>query len=347
LPRPLPPNQEKPVIIWLGVVYTMIMAMVFIGGLTRLTGSGLSMVDWRPLMGAIPPLDEASWNAVFGQYQSSPEFEQVNQWMTLSDFKKIFWWEYIHRALGRAIGVVFLCPWLYFLAKKRFAPGFALKSFFAFLLGGLQGLMGWYMVRSGLVGTPEVSHLRLAAHLLLAFATAMWVLWLILDLSSSPRPRRAAQRPWMFRVGLSLFGLTFLQIGYGALMAGTHAGHVASDFPWMNGEWIPAGLSTGGDTFWGLIYNPVTIHFVHRTLGWMIAGIAILLAVFDALQPTTRRVRYATGAVVFMVCLQFSLGIMTVMTGVSITAAILHQLGAFILLSTILVFVDSTGRQPC
>ena len=228
---------------WLLCLYLMVFAMVIVGGTTRLTGSGLSMVQWHPLMGALPPLSESDWVETFQKYQASPQYKLVNRWMLLSDFKRIFLWEYAHRLLGRLIGVFFFVPWLFFLVRRRLDGPLAWKTLVAFLLGGAQGLLGWFMVKSGLVDNPEVSHYGLAAHLVLALVVGHYLLWLFLDLRAPPagrsrsQPRSTSDAPtWSF------IALLALQIVFGALMAGKHAGLVAATFPDMNGEWVPSTL---------------------------------------------------------------------------------------------------------
>ena len=248
---------------WLLLLYLMVFAMVIVGGATRLTGSGLSMVEWHPLMGALPPLSESDWIETFQKYQASPQYQLVNQWMVLSDFKRIFLWEYVHRLLGRLIGVVFLVPWLFFLIRRSLDRPLAWKTFVAFLLGGAQGLLGWFMVKSGLVDNPEVSHYRLAAHLALALLVGHYLLWLFLDArrptvrrSDSP-PRGASNAPtWSF------IALLAVQIVFGALMAGKHAGLVAATFPDMNGEWIPSAFLSIEPWWRDLVENPLSIHFL-------------------------------------------------------------------------------------
>lgn len=219
---------SRPVIIWLVIIYLAIAAMVAVGGTVRLTGSGLSMVDWKPLMGALPPISEEAWTQKFELYQQSPQFQKVNHWMGLSDFKRIFFWEYIHRLLGRLLGVLFAVPWMWFVATGRLRGRNAAKTSLAFVLGGLQGLLGWYMVRSGLVDRPSVSHLRLAAHLGLALIVANYVLWLILEQRvRPPRPvdeEEERQRRWVYRGALGLLVLISVQVVYGAFVAGTRAG---------------------------------------------------------------------------------------------------------------------------
>lgn len=327
----------RPVTTWLMIVYVLIFLMVIIGGITRLTGSGLSMVDWRPLMGALPPLNEEQWLAVFEQYKASPQFQQVNHWMDLAAFKRIFFWEYIHRLLGRVIGLAVFVPWLWFLARRRMSRTTAWKTFAAFIFGGLQGVLGWYMVQSGLVNIPEVSHFRLAAHLVLAFLVAQWVLWIILDLRA-PRttslitPESRTARRLRRRALWPFSALVLFQIVYGAFMAGTKAGWLFPTFPTMNGEWVPEALFQITDFWNALVNNHVVIHFIHRLLGYatLFAGAAITWRVAKlesaGLQSASKLFISAIGA-------QFLLGVMTVVFHVPVALAVSHQAGAFILLS--------------
>ena len=250
---------------WLWSVYGMIFCMVVIGGVTRLTGSGLSMVEWRPLMGSLPPLSEAEWLRVFDLYKVSPQYQEVNHWMTLTDFKSIFFWEYLHRLFGRLIGLVFFIPWLYFTLKGHLTGSLRLRAFVALILGGSQGLLGWYMVKSGLVDQPEVSHFRLAAHLSLAFVCGMWVFSLILTLT------RPSLKKW--QADRELYGflaLLILQIVYGAFMAGTRAGYLYQTFPDLNGSWIAPQWGMMSPWWKDLTSNPDSIHFIHRTLAWLV-----------------------------------------------------------------------------
>ncbi len=300
------------------------------------------MVEWHPLMGTLPPLSDAEWQSTFARYQESPQFQQVNHWMDLGDFKSIFMWEYVHRVLGRSVGVVFIVPWLFFLVtgKLRRVPGLTLKTALAFVLGGLQGLLGWYMVKSGLVDVPEVSHFRLAAHLLLAFVIAAWVFWVLLGLRASvlsqsqaeraaPHDRRTS-RLARFAIGLSV--LIVVQIAYGAFVAGTRAGLFFADFPLMAGQVVPTGWLSFTPWWSNFVTNPITLHFVHRLLGFAVL-FGCLWFSHRARHAETVRQRvsgYALGAVASV---QFALGVATVMTHVAIPPAVVHQavaLGLFL-----------------
>lgn len=331
------PRVSRAVIVWLVVLIAFVFAMVIVGGITRLTGSGLSMVEWHPLMGTLPPLTDAEWQSTFARYQESPQFQQVNHWMDLGDFQSIFMWEYVHRVLGRSVGVVFIVPWLYFLAtgKLRRVSGLTLKTALAFVLGGMQGLLGWYMVKSGLVDVPAVSHFRLAAHLLLAFAIAAWIFWVLLGLRASVLSQTQAERAMpqdratsrLERFAIGLCVLVVVQIAYGAFVAGTKAGLFFADFPLMAGQVVPAGWLTFAPWWGNFLSNPITLHFVHRLLGFAVL-FGCLWFTHRARRATTVRQRIAGIAIGTLATVQFALGVATVMTHVEIAPAVVHQTGA-------------------
>ena len=319
---------------WLLLLYLMVFAMVIVGGATRLTGSGLSMVQWHPLMGALPPLNESDWIETFQKYQASPQYKLVNHWMSLSDFKRIFLWEYAHRLLGRLIGVFFIVPWLFFLVRRKLDRRLAWKTLVAFFLGGAQGLLGWFMVKSGLVDNPEVSHYRLAAHLALALLVGQYLLWLFLDLRA-PAAKRARGQPggtsavptWSFIVLLAL------QIIFGALMAGKRAGLVAATFPDMNGEWVPSSLFSIEPWWRDLVENPISIHFLHRLLGAAVVLSAAGLGWWVHRRARLRSERSLAWWLAGLTLLQFGLGALVVLGSVPLHTAIAHQACAFIMLS--------------
>lgn len=342
---------------WLWVVYFMIMMMVVVGGITRLTGSGLSMVEWRPLMGTLPPMSEAEWGRVFELYQASPQYQEVNHWMTLGDFKKIFFWEYLHRLLGRLIGLVFGLPWLIFTLTKTLRGEWMRRALVALILGGGQGLMGWYMVKSGLIDRPEVSHFRLAAHLSLAFLCGLWVLSLTLDLRAARRlesldreegrgsHKQASeevikQQPpsalwWLFPP------LLMLQVAYGAFMAGKRAGYLYSTFPDMNGYLIGPSVGSMGSLSHDLLNNPDSIHTLHRLLAWAVLALGGYLSHSLARSKELKAQARSFGAAL---ALQFTLGALTVVTGMNHALAVTHQWGAFVLLSATLWLYQSERR---
>ncbi|HMS18332.1 MAG TPA: COX15/CtaA family protein, partial [Planctomycetota bacterium] len=305
--------------------------MVAIGGTTRLTGSGLSMTTWHPLMGAIPPMGDQEWDRVFGLYKETPQYAQVNHWMRLSDFKRIFFWEYVHRLMGRLIGLVFFVPWAYFVLRGRLRGRAGLLTFVAFVLGGLQGLLGWYMVKSGLVDEPRVSHFRLAAHLLLAFLTAQYVLWLALTLGQARG--NGARPPAASRAVVAFAVLLIVQITYGAFMAGLGAGAAALTFPTMNGTW------TGGDIFpiesgaMAALDHPLTVHFLHRALALVLLVLGGSVA-FRSWNDSTWP-RHWEKLLSFVLLLQVVLGALTVLYGVALVPAVAHQVNGLLLLSTV------------
>ena len=329
------------VAIWLLGLWALTLSMVAIGGITRLTGSGLSMVEWQPLIGAVPPLSEHAWQATFAKYQHSPQFQQVNHWMELADFKRIFLWEYVHRLLGRAIGLCFLVPYLYFLARRRLRGTAAWRVGAAFALGGAQGLLGWYMVKSGLVSRPEVSHLRLAAHLSLAFFVGQYLLWLALDFSTAQDPDRTSEPPLPWFLWPMLWILIGTQVVFGAFMAGLRAGVLSSTFPDINGHYMPGPFFRFDSLIANLMNNPLAVHWTHRAL-----GVAVLAAVLGMTLPLLRTttpnvVRKWATALLITGLTQFVLGAATVMLGVPIWLAVCHQVGAYLLLS----FAVALGHQ--
>ncbi len=331
-PGAIRPQPGPGVRAWLLTLFGLVVLMVALGGAVRLTGSGLSMVDWHPLMGAIPPLDAASWDAVFTQYQRSPQFQQVNHWMTLADFQQIFLWEYLHRLLGRLIGVAFLLPWLYFLLRGKITGRWAHRTAVAFVLGGLQGLLGWYMVQSGLTDRPEVSHLRLAAHLGLAFVTALYLLWCWLSLRW---PEPGERRPGALRALRTLGALVALQVVYGAFMAGLRAGHLSSTFPLMQGSLFPLHLVTGMSFEEAAVWSPAGVHLIHRTLGWVVALATLGCGLWARRQATSSLQRRLCVVVVLVGVAQFLLGALTVLLSVQPAVAVMHQVGALALVSAI------------
>lgn len=328
---------------WLWAVYFMIMTMVVVGGITRLTGSGLSMVEWRPFMGTLPPMSEEEWGRVFELYQASPQYQEVNHWMTLGDFKKIFFWEYLHRLLGRLIGLVFALPWLIFTLTKKLQGPWMKRALIALFLGGAQGLMGWYMVKSGLIDRPEVSHFRLAAHLSLALICGMWVLSLLLDIRaqrnlSKPSNERLTVSPilwWFFPALLTI------QVVYGAFMAGKRAGYLYSSFPDMNGHFIGPSMGTLGSWGHDLLHNPDSIHTLHRLFAWAVFILGSYLS-YRVAQYSYLKAQARTFAAVLI--LQFTLGVLTVISGMNHALAVTHQWGAYLLLSAVLWLYQSEYR---
>ncbi len=330
-------GSPRAVALWLFVVAALVAGMVLLGGVTRLTHSGLSMVQWHPISGVVPPLDRAAWQAEFQAYQHYPEYRDVNDGMNLRDFKRIFWFEYAHRLLGRVIGVVFALPFLWFLFSRRLDRRLAPRLAGIFVLGAAQGALGWYMVESGLVSIPAVSHFRLTAHLGLAIVIFAFILWTGLELVW-PGSGGARRRPGLRRGALALPALVFLQMLLGGLTAGLHAGLTDNTWPLMAGRFIPAHLFPL--TPWWL--NPLdtveTVQFDHRMLAYIVLISVLLVWWRVRVRPDAgRRVRIAADLVLAAVVLQVSLGIATLLEVVPVPLAAMHQGGAVLLLTTTLV----------
>jgi cytochrome c oxidase assembly protein subunit 15 len=312
--------------LWLAVVGSLVVLMLVVGGLTRLTGSGLSIVEWRPVVGTLPPLDEAGWNEAYGAYRASAEGKLLNAGMTLVEFKRIFLWEYVHRLLGRLIGAAFALPGFYFAAKRLARPA---KVLTGLALVGIQGVLGWMMVRSGLGASAHVSHYWLAAHLSLALVFLAYLTWWWLDSRAASACAPAAPA---LRVALrAVLVLLAVQIVYGAFTAGLHAGLGYNTFPKMNGVWVPSEAFTRWSS---VLDDRTTVQLVHRIVGTTLAVLIAALAMSARRAP--RAVRCAIGTVLVAVLVQLSLGIATLVRFVPIYLAAAHQLGAVVLLLAVL-----------
>jgi len=325
---PHPDPARRPVALWLLACCALVFAMVVVGGVTRLTHSGLSIVEWQPLVGALPPLDERQWEDTFAKYRATPEFRLRNHDMTLAGFKGIFWWEYAHRLLGRLIGVVFLVPFLYFVARGRIRGALAWKLAAIFLLGGVQGALGWYMVKSGLVDDPRVSPLRLAAHLGTAFLLLGLMEWTALGLlcgrAEGPDPRRSRA------VATVLVGVVFVMVLSGALVAGIRAGFAYNTWPLMNGRWVPEEILLI-DPWWNnFVFNMATVQFDHRGIAYAIAAFTAATWLRVRRDVADESARRWTNALAALVALQICLGIATLLTRVAVPLAAVHQAGAVI-----------------
>ena len=334
-----PTKNSKTIAIWLFTCAFTVFAMMVIGAITRLSESGLSMVEWRPLIGALPPLNDAEWNRVFDLYQQSPEFQKKNSWMELGDFKTIFFWEWLHRLWGRMIGLVFALPFLFFWTRRMIPHGYHLKLFGLLILGGAQGFMGWYMVKSGLIDQPAVSHFRLAAHLSLAFIIFSALMWLGLDLTI--KTRRFADRALNIH---SLITLAFIAITiiWGAFTAGLDAGLVYNDtFPKMGGQWIPPDFWKYDTFLINILENHSAVQFAHRWLAITAVIVTLSLWLHGALKQKTFRALHAAA---IMAIIQMGLGIATLLSGLRICTAATHQAGAVILISLVLICIFQTRR---
>jgi cytochrome c oxidase assembly protein subunit 15 len=267
-------GEPRVVATWLLVCATLVFVLIVVGGVTRLTHSGLSITEWQPLVGTLPPLSESQWNEAFGKYQTTPEYRQVNRGISIDAFKGIFWWEYIHRLLGRLVGLAFIVPLSWFAARGKLpsAPGLAPKLFGIFLLGALQGALGWYMVQSGLVDDPRVSQLRLTAHLGLALLIFAAMFWTALTLLRPAGPAEVRIRPF-FRAAVSLAALIFVMALSGGLVAGIRAGFAYNTFPLMNGYVVPPEIMLIRPWTMNFVNNMATIQFDHRLLAWTLLAL--------------------------------------------------------------------------
>lgn len=321
---------------WLLAVGALVFAMVVLGGVTRLTHSGLSIVEWQPIVGTLPPLTEAQWSETFAKYQQTPEYQTVNRDMDLSGFKGIFWLEYFHRLLGRMIGLVFLVPFLYFVARKQIDQALFPKLLILFVLGGAQGLLGWLMVKSGLVDVPRVSPYRLTAHLGLAvviYAATLWVALGLLRLQSPATGSVATLR----RFGLGVTGLIFLMILSGGFVAGTRAGFVFNDWPLMHGRFIPEGLWALEPAWVNVFENLATVQFNHRLLAYLLCLIVPLYWWLARRYPLASGTRGLFHLLLAMFALQVVLGITTLLHYVPLPLAAAHQAGAMVVFTLALL----------
>ena len=332
---------------WLLIIAAMIALMVVVGGMTRLTGSGLSITEWRPVTGAIPPLSEADWAAEFAKYQGTTQYELINRGMGLAGFKTIYWWEWTHRFLGRLIGFVFLLPFLYFAMKGRIDKRLISRFVVIFLLGAAQGALGWWMVQSGLVGRVSVSQYRLAAHLGLAVLLFGYVVWTALEVYGVRRSASAAAaRLRLWAIGLA--ALVFLQILLGAFVAGLDAGLAFSDWPTFGGYIVPPGLYDLAPWWVNHFENHAMAHFQHRNVGYVTAMVAVWLYLALKRSGADRPARMAGIHVLLITFLQVLLGIAAVMTMVSLHVAASHQIVALALFGAALwlAYVLGGGRAP-
>lgn len=316
---------------WLYAVAALIFAMVMVGGATRLTDSGLSITEWQPIIGAIPPLSETDWREAFEKYQQIPEYQLINKGMSLAEFKAIYWWEWAHRFLGRFIGIAFLVPFLIFWMRGSIPQGLLPKLGVIFLLGAAQGALGWYMVMSGLVERTDVSQYRLAAHLGLAVLIYGAILWVTFGLGETGRPAApVARRSRLLTVSAALFaGLVLLQIILGGFVAGTDAGLSHNTWPLMDGALIPDGLAVMQPWYLNLFENVMTIQFNHRMLGYLIA----VLAAFNLALLRGRPGQVMTAVILAVVIVQIALGVLALLSLLDIGLALAHQAGALLLFS--------------
>ena len=324
---------DQAVVVWLWVIAGLVLAMITVGGATRLTDSGLSITEWQPILGTIPPLTEAQWQEALEKYRQIPQYQLINKGMSLEDFKFIFWWEWGHRFLGRIIGLAFALPLLAFWFVGALKPGYGLKFLGVLALGGLQGVIGWYMVKSGLVDRVDVSQYRLALHLTVAFVILALVVWLALDLAKSSRsasPSRIAAPP---RLPGLIVAVLFVQVVLGAFVAGLKGGLVYNTWPSMNGAFLPYDLWAIEPWYLNPFENPVMAQFNHRLVAYAITALAAL-ELWRTLSNAARSGAETRSAALLMagVLAQVALGIWTLLAAVPIGLGIVHQAAAAVLL---------------
>jgi heme a synthase len=342
-------NRSRPVAIWLLVGVVMIIVQIILGGITRLTDSGLSITEWKPILGTIPPLNEKQWNEAFNHYKEIAQFKHLHSYFTLGDFKSIFFWEWMHRLWGRLIGVVFLIPFIVFIIQKRFSKDMIRPMVILFLLGGLQGLIGWVMVMSGLNDENlYVSHIRLAIHFIAALVLLVYAFWFALQLLV--KQGQTVFSPELRKLIVNIIGLLVLQLIYGAFMAGLKGATYAPTWPDINGNYFPPNMSSYGGRsfsfFSSIINNPITIHFIHRNLAYLICILIIIWTVKAVKEKTSTVFNAIKWLPLIFVLVQVVLGIVTVLTspkkipqhwGIFEWNAQLHQFVALLLLLSLVM----------
>ncbi|MDE3015875.1 MAG: COX15/CtaA family protein [Pseudomonadota bacterium] len=335
--RPPPVTRDRRALfLWLAACVFLVAMMVLIGGYTRLSGSGLSITEWQPIHGVIPPFSTAAWRQEFSAYKATPQYKQVNAGMTLSGFQAIFWPEYIHRLLGRAIGLVFFLPLVIFAARRSFSKRFFWRLVVIFALGGLQGAIGWLMVRSGLVNTPAVSPVRLALHLSTALLIYALLLWAAMDVVAGGQ-RSAASKHFPLTAGrwplAAWFSLLCLQIILGALMAGLHAGLLYNTWPDMNGHFLPESRDT-----------IATIQFLHRNVAILVAAGFLFWWYLHRGYVKNARLGKVCAAVAAIIALQFMLGVATLLHQAPLPLALAHQMTALVLFTVAVIILWRVKR---
>lgn len=335
-------DRSRPVAIWLFVVAALVLAMVVVGGATRLTDSGLSITEWKPVTGAVPPMSQQDWAEEFARYKEIPQYQQVNRGMSLAEFKTIYWWEWSHRLLGRLVGFAFAVPFAYFLIRRELPRRLIPRCLGLFLLGGLQGAVGWWMVASGLSERVSVAPERLATHLGLAFALLGALVWTALD-AWAGAPRQTVPSPWK-QGTLALIGLIFLQILLGALVAGNDAGLVYNDWPLMNGAFLPKDYGAG--SLWATIaHSQAAVQFNHRMVAYLLTIVGIAMAwVASRSSYLPAEAKLLALATAGTIVLQALLGVVTLIFAVPISLGVAHQVMAAIVLSLAVAFAWRVRR---
>lgn len=343
---PSPSRDDRAVGIWLLVCCALVFAMAVIGAITRLTESGLSIMEWAPVSGALPPFSREEWERLFALYRTIPEYQEINQGMSLEDFRRIFWWEYVHRLWGRMIGFVFLLPLLWFWLRHRLRPSLARHLWGIFALGALQGLMGWYMVASGFAERTDVSQYRLAAHLLLACAIYAYSLWIALGLLAPPAAGAAPGPAGLRRAAAALGLLVAITLASGAFVAGLDAGLVYNSFPLMGERLLPADYALLSPWSANHFENPATVQFNHRALAVTTLAAALALGFAARFGALGARARGAFALLALAAALQVGLGIATLLLVVPVWLGALHQAGALVLLTAVVWALHALRPGP-
>lgn len=340
-------REHRAVRLWLYFVAALVVAMIVVGGATRLTDSGLSITEWQPLLGAIPPLNEADWHAAFAKYKQIPQYQLVNKGMSLDEFQFIYWWEWAHRFLGRFIGVAFALPFLAFLAVRQLPKGMALKLSGVLALGAVQGFIGWYMVQSGLVERVVVSPYRLALHLIVALLILAAVVWLALDLRRDrDSVRLRTVTPGQKRLAFGLLGLVFVQSLLGAFVAGHNAGMTYNTWPLMDGKLVPDGLWTLSPWYLNIFENITAVQFNHRVVAYLVAAAALIQLIWLAQSADDEKLVRSAQLLVVGIFAQAALGIWTLIAVVPLWLGLAHQGGAAIVLILAVRHAHLLARAP-
>ena len=325
-------KDNKSVVYWLLTGCLLIFIMVVIGGITRLTHSGLSISNYKLISGTIPPMNEIEWQEAFELYQQYPEYQKLNTHFSLQDFKDIYFWEWLHRFIGRMIGLVFFIPFLYFIITKQLSKSTTKKSIILLGLGGFQGFLGWYMVKSGLVDNPDVSHYRLAAHLTTAFITFAYTFWVVLDILFPNKKITNKSFRNLVRFGLTIL---ILQIIYGAFVAGLDAGFIHNHWPMMSeGKFIHETVYIEQNPlFKNFIEGKSGVQFIHRILAYFVVFVIFIIWNKSRKLKLSKNQTSGIRLLLIMVGIQFLLGVFTLILQVPVWLGIAHQIGAFLLLS--------------
>jgi cytochrome c oxidase assembly protein subunit 15 len=339
----MPARHIRALRLWLGALALLIVAMILVGGATRLTDSGLSITEWQPILGAVPPLSEADWQEAFSAYQKIPEFTELKHGMSLDEFKTIYWWEWAHRFLGRLIGAAFFVPFVVFWIAGYIPRALLPRLVGLFLLGGLQGAVGWYMVKSGLVERTDVSQYRLTAHFGIALIILGYTLWLLFGIGERPAAARSKSAA---RVAGIVLALIFVQMAAGALVAGLDAGMGFNTWPLIDGAFVPSGLGEAQPFYLNLFENPLTVQFDHRMLGYAVVVAALGQIIWLAVKAAPQALLGSALVLALFAVLQATLGVWTLLLAVPIALGLAHQAGAIAVFAAALYHVWQSRHVP-